>query len=439
LLDLDSNSNGSLFSERNIELLRSSLTSASKDSAFRKVINNTMVRDHQHGPIIDINRVSVKSYRRNGGFAGRNGSKSVFGQLSSKMSLFRSESLFLPHRIWKVKFIGESVDDCGGGYSESIAEMCEELQDGSLPLLIPTPDSRDEVEGVQKSFLLNPFAQSQIHNDMFRFLGILIGIAIRTGSPLALNLAEPVWKQLSGASLTIEDIMEVDRGFLSRLNYVRELDLSNDEIELPFTVLSSNNTEIGLLEKYNNISNENRNEYLKLVLQYRLHEFDQQVAAVREGMAKVVPVPLLAFYSGIELETMVCGSPHIPVDSLKAITSYKNIDASEPLVTWFWEVIEEFTSIERSLFLRFVWGRARLPRTAADFRGRDFVFQILEKFSPPNMYLPESYTCFFMLKMPRYTSKAILREKLKYAIHFCKSIDSDEYARVDLNAEHLNV
>lgn len=26
--------------------------------------------------------------------------------------------------------------------------------------------------------------------------------------------------------------------------------------------------------------------------------------------------------------------------------------------------------------------------------------------------------------------KAVLREKLKYAIHFCKSIDTDEYARV---------
>ena len=26
---------------------------------------------------------------------------------------------------------GESVDDCGGGYSESIAEMCDELQNGS--------------------------------------------------------------------------------------------------------------------------------------------------------------------------------------------------------------------------------------------------------------------------------------------------------------------
>lgn len=26
--------------------------------------------------------------------------------------------------------------------------------------------------------------------------------------------------------------------------------------------------------------------------------------------------------------------------------------------------------------------------------------------------------------------QAVLREKLKYAIHFCKSIDTDEYARV---------
>ena len=31
-----------------------------------------------------------------------------------------------------MKFVGESVDDCGGGYSESIAEMCDELVAGQL-------------------------------------------------------------------------------------------------------------------------------------------------------------------------------------------------------------------------------------------------------------------------------------------------------------------
>jgi hypothetical protein len=49
-------------------------------------------------------------------------------QMVSKMSSLGPESLLLPHRIWKVKFVGESVDDCGGGYSESIAEICDELQ-----------------------------------------------------------------------------------------------------------------------------------------------------------------------------------------------------------------------------------------------------------------------------------------------------------------------
>ena len=44
------------------------------------------------------------------------------------ISTLGQDALLLPHRIWKVKFIGESVDDCGGGYSESIAEMCDELQ-----------------------------------------------------------------------------------------------------------------------------------------------------------------------------------------------------------------------------------------------------------------------------------------------------------------------
>ena len=39
--------------------------------------------------------------------------------------------------------------------------------------------------------------------------------------------------------------------------------------------------------------------------------------------------------------------------------------------------------------------------------------------------------------MPRYSCKAVLQEKLKYAIHFCKSIDTDDYAHVTLTGEML--
>ena len=56
---------------------------------------------------------------------------------------------------------------------------------------------------------------------------------------------------------------------------------------------------------------------------FRLHEFDDAVAAVRDGLSKVVPVPLLSLFTGPEVEALICGSPDIPLNLLKSITSYK--------------------------------------------------------------------------------------------------------------------
>ena len=131
--------------------------------------------------------------------------------------------------------------------------------------------------------------------------------------------------------------------------------------------------------RYSRVTAENRVEYVQLAKAFRLHEFDPAASAVREGMSRVVPVPLLSLFTGFELETMVCGSPDIPLHLLKSVATYKGVEANSPLVIWFWEVMEEFGNAERSLFLRFVWGRTRLPRSIADFRGRDFVLQV--KFS----------------------------------------------------------
>uniref|UniRef100_A0A6P7FTJ3 HECT-type E3 ubiquitin transferase n=1 Tax=Diabrotica virgifera virgifera TaxID=50390 RepID=A0A6P7FTJ3_DIAVI len=418
--------------------LRNILIYSIKEATFRKVVQATMVRDKHHGPVIELNRIQVKRSRSRGGLAGVDGMKSVFGQMVTKLPLLTSETLALPHRIWKVEFVGESVDDCGGGYSESIAEMCDELQNGSLPLLIPTPNGRDEAGANRDCFILNPLAKTCLNLNMFRFLGVLMGIAIRTGSPLSLNLAEPVWKQLAGIELTPADLTEIDRDYVPGLLCIR--DMAPEEplfqnLEMPFSTPSSCGTDVHLSTRYKRITFENRLEYVRLALNFRLHEFDEQVKAVRDGMSRVVPVPLLSLFSGYELETMVCGSPDIPLTLLKSVATYKGIDSSAPLIQWFWDVMEEFTNQERSLFLRFVWGRTRLPRTIADFRGRDFVIQILDKYTPPDNFLPESYTCFFLLKMPRYSCKPILHQKLKYAIHFCKSIDKDEYARVAMTGD----
>ena len=106
------------------------------------------------------------------------------------------------------------MDDCGGGYSESIAEICDELQNGSVPILIQTPNGRDESGSNRDCFLFNPNVTSALHQNMFCFLGMLIGIAVRSGSPLSINLAEPVWKQLVGLPLTVSDLTEIDKDYV---------------------------------------------------------------------------------------------------------------------------------------------------------------------------------------------------------------------------------
>lgn len=382
-----------------------------KETAFRKVIQTTMVRDKPHGPIIELNRIQVKRSRQksSNGLAGTDGMKSVFGQMVQKLPLLTQEALSMPHRVWKVKFVGESVDDCGGGFSESIAEMCDELQNGSVPLLIQTPNGRGEAGANRDCFLLDPTLSSVLHMNQFRFLGVLMGIAVRTGSPLSLNLAEPpVWRQLGGETLRPADLTEVDRDYVTGLLCIRDMDDDPkifQSMELPFSTPSAKGHAVQLSSKYTRITPQNKHEYCKLALNYRLHEFDEAVKAVRDGMSKVIPVPLLSLFSPSELQTMVCGSPEIEMGLLKTVATYKGVESTSSLVQWFWEVMEEFSNQERSLFLRFVWGRTRLPRTIADFRGRDFVLQVLDKYNPPDHFLPESYTCFFLLKMPRYSCK----------------------------------
>jgi E3 ubiquitin-protein ligase HERC2 len=112
--------------------------------------------------------------------------------------------------------------------------------------------------------------------------------------------------------------------------------------------------------------------------------------------------------------------------------------------------LEEFSPQERSLFLKFVWGRTRLPPVATQLTEKFCIQSFVKKDSHgqvkddnQDQYLPEARkfmnnnilieficiiiidTCFFALDLPRYSSKHILREKLLYAIYNCRAIDTD--------------
>jgi E3 ubiquitin-protein ligase HERC1 len=87
--------------------------------------------------------------------------------------------------------------------------LFQELKTGIVTLLIPTPNAVNDIGYNRDRFLLNPSLTDDEHLRMFRFLGILLGVAIRTKKPLDLYLAPCVWKQLVGMTLTSEDLEEV--------------------------------------------------------------------------------------------------------------------------------------------------------------------------------------------------------------------------------------
>uniref|UniRef100_A0A667Y6L3 HECT-type E3 ubiquitin transferase n=1 Tax=Myripristis murdjan TaxID=586833 RepID=A0A667Y6L3_9TELE len=386
-------------------------------------IGKTMVQGKNYGPQITVKRISTRGRK----------CKPIFVQIARQVVKLNASDLRLPSRAWKVKLVGEGADDAGGVFDDTITEMCQELETGVVDLLIPSPNATAEVGYNRDRFLLNPSACLDEHLLQFKFLGILMGVAIRTKKPLDLHLAPLVWKQLCCIPLSLEDLEEVDLLYVQTLNSILHIEDSgiteenfHEMIPLDsFVGQSADGKMVPIIPGGNSIplTFSNRKEYVDRAIEYRLHEIDRQVAAVREGMSWIVPVPLLSLLTAKQLEQMVCGMPEICCDVLKKVVRYREVDEQHSLVQWFWQTLDEFSNEERVLFMRFVSGRSRLPANTADISQR---FQIM-KVDRPYDSLPTSQTCFFQLRLPPYSSQAVMAERLRYAINNCRSIDMDNY------------
>jgi hypothetical protein len=100
------------------------------------------------------------------------------------------------------------------------------------------------------------------------------------------------------------------------------------------------------------------------------------------------------------------------------------LSAAHALVRNFWEVVVEMSEEDRVKYLKFVWARSRLPLNAQGFSRRHRI-SLLRK-DHPDRYLPVAHTCFFSIDLPGYSSKAVLKAKLLYAITHCQAIDADD-------------
>ena len=77
----------------------------------------------------------------------------MYTQISQQVIKLQPEDLRLPARAWKVQLIGEGADDAGGVFDDTITEMCMELENGVVPLLLPTPNSGTETGNNQDRYV----------------------------------------------------------------------------------------------------------------------------------------------------------------------------------------------------------------------------------------------------------------------------------------------
>ena len=114
---------------------------------------------------------------------------------SNNLKCFRVNSC--DSQIFKVEFKGEGSIDAGGPYRETITNICQELQSSTLPILIPTPNNKNNHGQYRECWMVNPSSTSPTHLQMFRYFGYYIGTAIRSEQSWPLDLAPIFWKLIT--------------------------------------------------------------------------------------------------------------------------------------------------------------------------------------------------------------------------------------------------
>ena len=96
---------------------------------------------------LTVRRRKAAAFAETGG-VDHEGVHSIFGQIMQSIKkspkakeAFRVNSV--DSQILKVEFKGEGSIDAGGPYRETLTNICNELQSAVLPLLIPTPNNKN--------------------------------------------------------------------------------------------------------------------------------------------------------------------------------------------------------------------------------------------------------------------------------------------------------
>ncbi|CAD6991775.1 unnamed protein product [Ceratitis capitata] len=168
----------------------------------------------------------------------------------------------------------------------------------------------------------------------------------------------------------------------------------------------------------------NLHQYISLVTYWFLIEgVQKQFEALREGFDSVFPSQRLRMFYPEELESVFCGSGASNYQrwDVKMLQDCCRTDhgftQDSQAIQYLYDILSSYNRDEQRLFLQFVTGSPRLP--TGGFKSLTPQLTIVRKTfdgnQNPNDYLPSVMTCVNYLKLPEYSSREVMRQKLKVA------------------------
>ncbi|RDD39745.1 Ubiquitin-protein ligase E3C [Trichoplax sp. H2] len=245
--------------------------------------------------------------------------------------------------------------------------------------------------------------------DHYYFLGRILGKAIFEKHLVELPLAGFFLSKIlsDNSEVGIHHLASLDPVMYKNLLSLKSYQGDIADLELNFTVVNENLGEAEVVDLKPGGQNiavtpENLIEYIHKLADYKLNkEIRRQYLAFREGLADVL-------ISGAE----------VPIDlqDLRANTNYSGgYSDNDEYINMFWDVAEDFTDKQRRKLLKFVTSCSRPPLLGFKELFPAFCIHGSGE-SNDETRLPSASTCMNLLKLPRFRSRDILKEKLTYAI-----------------------
>lgn len=311
----------------------------------------------------------------------------------------------------QLHFIGEDGVDAGGVKKEFFQLLCHELMQPDYGMLKYQPETR--------TFWFNP--DSLEADAEFMLLGLTFSLAIYNGVILPVHFPLAIYKKLLQKPVKHRELMEMQPELAKGLDQLLDWEGPGRVSDVFCATFSVDSEAFGMLRTHElqpggadiEVTEENRREYVDLYVDYVLNaSIRDQFEAFAKGFLLLASGPTLSIFSAQELEQLVCGTPDLDMKQLQSRISFEGGYNSRTLVVrWLWEVLEDFSVDQRRKFLRFFTGSDRAP-----IGGLAHLEWKVQRSGPDSERLPTSHTCFNILMLPEYGSRAKLRALLTTAI-----------------------